>query len=98
MFFLKKCLRNSSTYVIPVVDIIIINLLKLLSIKSKVLLLICNCLHRLGVRTPGFHPDNGGSIPPGDERKKPLLADIKKKTLLGLFLFYKGISQLRRYI
>ena len=24
------------------------------------------CLHRLVVRTPGFHPGNGGSIPPGD--------------------------------
>jgi hypothetical protein len=28
------------------------------------------CLHRLGVRTPGFHPGSGGSIPPGDENRK----------------------------
>ena len=28
------------------------------------------CLHRLGVRTPGFHPDSGGSIPHGDGMKK----------------------------
>ena len=28
------------------------------------------CLLRLGVRTRGFHPRNGGSIPPGDVNKK----------------------------
>ena len=26
-------------------------------------------LHRLVVRTSGFHPGNGGSIPPGDDKK-----------------------------
>ena len=28
----------------------------------------CLCLPRLVVRTSGFHPDNGGSIPPGDAK------------------------------
>ena len=36
------------------------------------------CLHRLVVRTPGFHPGNGGSIPPGDTLIYMLSPDFSK--------------------
>ena len=35
-------------------------------------LVIVVCLHRLAVRTPGFHPGNRGSIPRGDVIKREL--------------------------
>lgn len=43
---------------------------------------------RLGVRTPGFHPGNGGSIPPRTAEKKgvptetPFFVDIKNNNYL----------------
>ena len=37
------------------------------------------CLPRLVVRTSGFHPDNAGSIPAGDDRKyEPSWKDLKR--------------------
>jgi hypothetical protein len=43
-------------------------------------------LHRLVVRTPGFHPGNGGSIPPGD------VAASKFEAAFSLFGVVKRVT------
>ena len=54
------------------------------------------CLHSLVVRTLGFHPSNGGSIPPGDVSEcafGPHAALAKKPEML-MYNMYIPLSEL----